>query len=141
MKSITEDYKGFLSEIDYSHMVTIEPLPDKRMTLDNVKQSLREVEFKLNKFFLKRTWSKWKMLDRFFFIGFYEGKGLMSHHHLLLYSPKIYNHQSNSVKNFLYNHWTDRQPINVTEIYDSVGMTRYSSKEMTLHNDNFYFTH
>ena len=52
MKSITEDYKGFLSEIDYSHMVTIEPLPDKRMTLDNVKQSLREVEFKLNKFFL-----------------------------------------------------------------------------------------
>jgi len=137
---LTEAYKELLSTVKYKYELTIEFQPKYLMNRDEVRQEIRILEFKLNKFYLKSSWSKWKREDKFWFAIFHEGTGIGRHYHCSLHVPKIYNHAYSNVKNFIHNHWSGKGTIDVREIYDSSGMTRYNTKELYGDSPNVYFS-
>ena len=80
-KDTVEQYRTWIQNSDYNYFITLGVQPDKVMSLHEVISKGRILEFKMNKFYLKNSWSDYKLENRFHFIGFNEGNGLLSHHH------------------------------------------------------------
>ena len=133
-------YKDLLDTIDYQYVLHIGIQPKYFMNLDEVKEELRTLEFKLNKFYLRHDWSKWKLDDQFHFVICEEGKGAERHYHCNLHVPKIYKHQYVSVKNSINNFWKGRSSILVKEIYDSSGQNRYNTKDFNRDATSVHFS-
>jgi|TARA_R110000796_G_C14458482_1_gene424222 hypothetical protein len=76
----------------FSHRIDFEPSPSHPLPYDELNQRLRKIGFDLNKKYLKsKYFPKFKMEDKFFFIGCKQGAkntGTQPHYHLLLHTPK-----------------------------------------------------
>ena len=81
-------------EFDYSYRIDIEPTPSASVSWEELHQRIRKINFDLNKKYLKSSYfPKWKLEDRFWFVGCREGGDLTGsnlHYHLLLHTPKNY---------------------------------------------------
>jgi hypothetical protein len=83
---IRNEYQNFFKRECFTHQITLPPSP---ITERTVVQCLDEIEFKLNKTFLKSSFPKYKPTDRFRFFIFPEDKNInLQHFHILLYSPR-----------------------------------------------------
>ena len=89
MKSQKKIFQDWFRTIAWSHLITVEPRPSMPYSNDEILQRFRYIEFRLNKHFLKSSFSKWDPYDRFFMVAFAEGDGISheKHFHLLMYSP------------------------------------------------------
>ena len=87
-KNITQEWlKGFA----FSHFITVEPTASYPYRRNDLIQRMRQIEFLVNKKYLPSSFSKWKDEDRFWMVGWREGRDKDTHYHLLLHSPhKIY---------------------------------------------------
>jgi len=106
------EFQNWLSAIDWSHFITVEPTFGVQFSNDEMVQRFRTLEFKLNKHFLKSSFPKWDPFDRFFMVAFAEGDGVSKrrHFHLLLHSPRNADLQKQqfrkgSVSTFLFFEW------------------------------------
>jgi len=135
-----KSYKSLLDTIDYDYVLHIGIQPKSFMNLDEVKEEIRTLEFLLNKFYLKSSWSKWKRDDKFHFVICEEGNDAERHYHCNLHVPKIYNNQYVSVKNSINNFWKGRSSILVKEIYDSSGQNRYNTKDFNRNATSVHFS-
>jgi hypothetical protein len=99
-------------EFSYSHRIDIEPTPYAPVSWDELHQRLRKINFDINKKYLKTSYfPKWKLEDRFWFVGCREGgdgTGSAIHYHLLLYTPA--NHRIDAW-NDLYWGWMKGSPL------------------------------
>ena len=83
---IRNEYQNFFKRECFTHQITLPPSP---ITERTVVQCLDEIEFKLNKTFLKSSFPKYKPTDRFRFFIFPEDKNINKQHfHILLFSPR-----------------------------------------------------
>ena len=83
-----EVLQKWIEDLGCSHFITIEPTPYLPFKIDEIRQRLRIVEFKLNKKYLLNSFTKWKDEDKFYFVVFPEGDGLNKHYHTLLHTPQ-----------------------------------------------------
>ena len=83
-----EVLQKWIEDLGCSHFITIEPTPYLPFKIDEIRQRLRIVEFKLNKKYLLNSFTKWKDEDKFYFVVFPEGDGLNKHYHILLHTPQ-----------------------------------------------------
>jgi len=135
-----KSYKSLLDTIDYHYVLHIGIQPKSFMNLDEVKEEIRTLEFLLNKFYLKSSWSKWKRDDKFHFVICEEGNDAERHYHCNLHVPKIYNNQYVSVKNSIIRFWRGRSSILVKEIYDSSSQNRYNTKDFNRNATSVHFS-
>lgn len=109
-------------EFDYSYRIDIEPTPGAPVSWEELHQRIRKINFDLNKKYLKSSYfPKWKLEDRFWFVGCREGgtgTGSETHYHLLLHTPD--NHRID-VWSDLYVGWIKGSPI----IYSRRGIERH----------------
>jgi len=78
----------WLDTIVFGLNITIEPTPYSPIVDDEVRQRLRQVEMNINRKFIGNKFSSFKnWTDRFWYIGFFEGKGRWRHVHVLLHIP------------------------------------------------------
>ena len=83
---IRNEYQNFFKRECFTHHITLPPSP---ITEKTVVSCLDEIEFKLNKTFLKSSFPKYKETDRFRFHIFPEDKNINKQHfHILLFSPR-----------------------------------------------------
>ncbi len=85
------EIQRWLKTIPFSHFITVEPNAAYPFRRDEVEQRMRKVEFRLNKKYLKSSWSTWDAYQRFWMVGFQEGTGIETHFHLMLYTPEVLN--------------------------------------------------
>jgi hypothetical protein len=108
-------------EFSFSHRIDVEPTPSSPLSWDEMHQRIRKINFDLNKKYLKSSYfPKWKMEDRFWFVGCREGgdgTGSHIHYHLLLHTP--HDHRID-VWNDLYWGWMKGSPI----VYSRKGVER-----------------
>jgi|TARA_B100001094_G_C17793088_1_gene605345 hypothetical protein len=99
-------------EFSYSHRIDIEPTPSSPLQWSALHQRIRKINFDLNKKYHRtKLWTKWKLADRFWFLGAKEGgygTGSELHYHLLLHTPKNHHIQ---VWSDLYWGWMKGSPI------------------------------
>ncbi len=82
---VRNEYQKFFRDERFTHHIT---LPPSKLNEKTVLQPLREIEFRLNKTFLKSSFPKYAETDRFTFFVFPEDKNLdLQHFHILLFSP------------------------------------------------------
>lgn len=95
-KSDKVEMQKWLKGIPFSHFITVQPTPSLPFKQDEVIQRMRTIEYRLNKKYLKSSWSKWDDDNRFWMIGFREGDGTVNqiHYHILLYSPSVLHKKS-----------------------------------------------
>jgi len=104
-------------EFSYSHRIDVEPTPSSPISWGELHTRLNKINFDLNKKYLRtKYFPKWKLKDKFWFIGCKEGgdgTGSELHYHLLLHTPK--NHRID-VWDDLYWGWMKGSPIIRTRI-------------------------
>ena len=83
-----EVLQKWIEDLGCSHFITIEPTPYLPFKIDEIRQRLRIIEFKLNKRYLGNSFPKWKDEDKFYFVVFPEGDGVNKHYHILLHTPQ-----------------------------------------------------
>jgi len=90
-KTLKLEMQKWLKGIPFSHFITIEPTPSLPFKRDEVIARMRLLEFKLNKKYLKSSFSSWDDDNRFWMVGFCEGDGIAHqiHYHILLHSPSV----------------------------------------------------
>ena len=93
---VKNEYQKFFRDERFTHHIT---LPPSNLNEKSVLPVLRQIEFKLNKSYLKSSFPKYAETDRFRFFIFPEDKNLnLQHFHVLLFSPfnrdKSYNKDS-----------------------------------------------
>ena len=102
--------QGWLDTIQFGLHITIEPTPWSPMVDDEVRQRLRQVEMNINRRFIGNKFSSFKNWnDRFWYIGFFEGKGKSRHCHILLYIPYLLMKLSGGDD---FKRWVVRQAFN-----------------------------
>ena len=143
-----EILRNWLKGIEFSHLLTCEPSPDLPFKIEEIMQRFRQIEFKLNKAYLKSSFPKWKPFDKFWMCGWKEGDGAIKqwHYHLLLYSPKkTYRRECKWVEMDVQNFWLslastnpftgksrELMPLHIEKINNSIAATKYCSKEMKM---------
>ena len=99
-------------DFSYSHRIDVEPTPSSPISWGELHTRLNKINFDLNKKYLKTSYfPKWKLKDKFWFIGCKEGgdgTGSELHYHLLLHTPKNHNID---VWDDLYWGWIKGSPI------------------------------
>jgi hypothetical protein len=163
------EFQEWLDTIQFGLFITVEPTPSSPMKDDDVKQRVREIDHKINKYFIGNRYSRFKnKMDRFWLLGFFESghRGRLTRHlHLLHYIPydqlKIKgskNFQRDMVKNQFQFLWSNNPyvtplndtrpvcPIHIETIStqkDSVSVSRYSSKEIhqKRNYDDYFFSY
>ena len=162
-KSYKVKYQNWLPTIEWSHFVTVESCPSNPWKIDEIEQRMRQIEFNLNKKYLKSSFPKWKSENKFLMIGFKEGNGVIHqiHYHFLLHTPaSVYQQIDNSdIRDDLLNEWMsmpsvnprtgkcrdlmikDKPTLDVRIVDDNTGASIYGSKWIdTLDGyDNFFF--
>jgi hypothetical protein len=122
-------------EFSYSHRIDVEPTPSSSVSWDEMHQRLRKINFDINKKYLKTSYfPKWKLEDRFWFVGSREGgagTGSEIHYHLLLHTP---SHHRIDVWNDIVWGWMQGSPI----IYSHKGAVRKST--YVPHKDKFHLS-
>ena len=159
----------WLQTFQFGHFITIEPTPSSPMKDDDVKQRVREIDYKINKYFIGNRYIRFSnKMDRFWLVGFFENghRGRLTRHlHLLQYIPydqlKIKGSKSfkrDMVKNQVQFLWSNNPyvtplndtrpvcPIHIETIStqkDSVSVSRYSSKEIhrKRNYDDYFFSY
>ena len=163
------EFQEWLDTIQFGLFITVEPTPSSPMKDDDVKQRVREIDHKINKYFIGNRYSRFKnKMDRFWLLGFFESghRGRLTRHlHLLHYIPydqlKIKGSKSfqrDMVKNQVQFLWSNNPyvtplndtrpvcPIHIETIStqkDSVSVSRYSSKEIhqKRNYDDYFFSY
>jgi hypothetical protein len=129
---LKQEYQRWMRSYNYSHCVVVQPTPRQWISGDEINQRLRTINFKINKYFLKPSFGKWKNEDKFWWIGFTEGERILRniHYHFLLYSPqKVYRNQQNftvdGVTDVIQNEW-----CKLSSIYGDTFEERYDLDEV-----------
>ena len=163
------EFQEWLDTIQFGLFITVEPTPSSPMKDDDVKQRVREIDHKINKYFIGNRYSRFKnKMDRFWLLGFFESghRGRLTRHlHLLHYIPydqlKIKGSKSfqrDMVKNQVQFLWSNNPyvtplndtrpvcPIHIETIStqkDSLSVSRYSSKEIhqKRNYDDYFFSY
>ena len=136
---LIEQYRTWIENAEYNYFITLGVQPDKVMRPDEVLSKGRLLEFRMNKFYLGNYFTKLSLKERFHFIGFQEGSGLLSHHHWLLHTVKPHKNADTSIEDFLLKNWKGRQPItDIQEVYSDNGK-RYVTKDLRPNRMNYYF--
>ena len=142
------DFQRWISQLPFTHFITIEPTPSSPMAQDEVVQRMRTIEFKLNKKYLGNTFTRRNAYDRLWMMGFPEGDGLshQRHFHLLLHTPpKVLSKVSvETIQQSIQLEWlrlpayekTEKQgriylPLHIECLDDAAGAAIYASKWMT----------
>ena len=142
MKEAKKNLQDWFRTIAWSHLLTIEPSPSKPFSNYEVLQTFRFIDFRLNKHFLKSSFSKWDPYDRFFMVAFAEGDGIshQKHFHLLMYSPvnadlQQQQFRKGSVGQLLQLEWMkhDISPLDIRALNQTEAPAVYASK--TLRSD------
>ena len=142
MKSQKNIFQDWFRTIAWSHLITVEPRPYMPYSNDEILQRFRYIEFRLNKHFLKSSFSKWDPYDRFFMVAFAEGDGIshQKHFHLLMYSPvnadlQQQQFRKGSVGQLLQLEWMkhDSSPLDIRVLNQTEAPAVYASK--TLRSD------
>ena len=142
MKAAKKNLQDWFKTIAWSHLITVEPRPSMPYSNDEILQRFRYIEFRLNKHFLKSSFSKWDPYDRFFMVAFAEGDGIshQKHFHLLMYSPVSADLQKKqfrkgSVGQLLQLEWMkhDSSPLDIRALNQTEAPAVYASK--TLRSD------
>ena len=83
-------YQELLASQSYSHFIVIEPGHKFLPSLDEAIQRLRQIEFWLNRNYLKSSFPKWRLEERFWFTITKEGDAKTGgeHFHILLHAPE-----------------------------------------------------
>ena len=90
---VKNEYQRFFRDERFTHHITLPPSP---LTEKSVMTMFREIEFKLNKTFLKSAFPKYDKTDTFRFFIFPEDREIKSlHFHILLFSPLKRDKESN----------------------------------------------
>jgi len=162
-------FQDWLDTIKFGLFITVEPTPSSPMKDDDVKQRVREIDYKINKYFIGNRYIRFSnKMDRFWLVGFFENghRGRLTRHlHLLQYIPydqlKIKGSKSfkrDMVKNQVQFLWSNNPyvtplndtrpvcPIHIETIStqkDSVSVSRYSSKEIhqKRNYDDYFFSY
>ena len=99
-------------EFSYSHRIDVEPTPSSPISWGELHTRLNKINFDLNKKYLKTSYfPKWKLKDKFWFIGCKEGgdgTGSHIHYHLLLHTP--HNHRICAWDDLIWG-WMKGSPI------------------------------
>ena len=84
-----EELQNWLSGFGFYYRIDIEPTPQFKFTKDELVQRFRKIIFKINKRYLKSSFPKWDANNKFWMIGFKEGKEELKniHYHLLVHAP------------------------------------------------------
>jgi len=83
---VKNEYQKYFRDERFTHQIT---LPPSHLTEKTVLSLLREIEFKLNKTFLKSAFPKYDKTDTFRFFIFPEDRDIkLLHFHILLFSPR-----------------------------------------------------
>lgn len=83
---VKNEYQKYFKDERFTHQITLPPSPLIEKT---VMTMFREIEFKLNKTFLKGAFPKYDKTDTFRFFIFPEDRDIRSlHFHILLFSPR-----------------------------------------------------
>ena len=153
------EIQQWLKTIPFSHFITVEPNAAYPFRRDEVEQRMRKVEFRLNKKYLKSSWSTWDAYQRFWMVGFQEGTGIETHFHMMLYTPEVLNRPLKfSQKNVswdLFLFWMNEgrfnpmngkkvpfKPLDIRKVEDVTASTIYSSKWLSRIDsaDSYFFT-
>ena len=91
--AMQNEFRKFISTIDWSYHISISRQYNVReqfRSKEHYVNTFRQIEYNLNKMFLKNNWSRWDMSRRFYFIGFTHGSKEMKdkHYHFLLHVPQ-----------------------------------------------------
>ena len=151
-------FQSFLADQRFSYAITLEPNECHRFTRDEVQQRLRQIEFQLNKKYLKGSFPRWKLADRFWFVASSEGdvKAGTDHFHILLHVPAETYQRSLTwfhrvfAADFRFMWWSlcppetrpkpnrlfDNKPIWIEAIYDDKANSIYLTKKMPLSLDS-----
>ena len=95
-KKQQEQFRKFVETISWSYHISISRIYNVQNHFrdkSHYQNIFRNIEYKLNKRYLKNNWSRWDYDRRFYFIGFKHGTPEMKdeHFHFLLHIPtKIY---------------------------------------------------
>lgn len=77
----------FLMTKDFSHRIDIPQIPSNPYQRNEIVQRLREIEFRINKYFLKAAFTKFDIENRFHFVVFQQETKSKKHYHALLHTP------------------------------------------------------
>ena len=83
------EFQRWLKGYKWRYGITIEPSPGAPWKADEIEQRLRTIEFQLNKRYLRNSFPRWSLQDRFWCVAFREGDGIQNqkHWHILMYQP------------------------------------------------------
>ena len=81
------ELQKFLMSQKFSHRIDIPQIPDNPYQRDEIVQRLREIEFRINKYFLKAAFTKFDIENRFHFVVFQQETKCKKHYHALLHTP------------------------------------------------------
>ena len=132
----TEVYKKWFRNLGFHYHITIGMKPNKMMKQYSLEKHLDYLEYRLNKIYLDRKWSKRNVQEKFYFLGFREGNlssGTL-HYHLLLHVPEIYRNKDIDMKEMIKEYYRGKQPISdikhISE-YENQDI-RYPMKELRI---------
>jgi len=132
----TEEYKKWFRRLGFHYHITIGMKPDKMMKQHTLEKHLDYLEYRLNKMYLDRKWSKRSVQEKFYFLGFREGNlgsGTL-HYHLLLHVPDVFRNTDIDIKDSIKEHYRGKQPISdikhISE-YENQDI-RYPMKELRI---------
>jgi len=91
--AMQNEFRKFISTIEWSYHISISRQYNVReefRSKEHYVNIFKQIEYNLNKRFLKSNWTRWDMSRRFYFVGFTHGSKELKdkHYHFLLHVPK-----------------------------------------------------
>lgn len=102
------ELQKFLMSQKFSHRIDIPQIPNNPYQRDEIVQRLREIEFRISKYFLKSAFTKFDIENRFHFVVFQQDKKSKKHYHALLHTPDKSNFRDKHTKQPMFNEMKTR---------------------------------
>ena len=116
------DWSTWLQKYRFSYFITIKSIHECPFSKKQIEKRLSKINFATNKHFLKSSWSKWDIENRFWmFVVKETTRG--DHFHALLYSPSVIHKNLENFEHlprFLVDQW-NALPTLVEQKYTKSG--------------------
>lgn len=149
--------QDWLKKVKFSHTITIEPTPSFPFKLDEIQQRLRQIDFKLNRYYLGNNFQKFDDSKRIWMICFKEIQN-NPHYNILLHSPFDDDTNEDICNRFIlewallpsFNPYTQKYrdssivPINISTTKNVNMSVNYQTKKFNfddlVDSDNWFFS-